>query len=122
MAKILVIDDEILLIQMVQIRLEANEYEVITANDGEEGLEKAKSEKPDLIILDIMMPNMDGYQVCKLLKTDEQYNKIPIILFTGSTADDIEETSKKVGADALIRKPFDPPVFLAKIKELLEKS
>jgi len=77
----LLIDDESQMVDMVQMRLEANGYEVISANDGEEGLEKAKSEKPDLIILDVMMPKMDGYQVCTILKHDAQYNKIPISRF-----------------------------------------
>jgi len=119
--KILVVDDEIQLIELVQTRLEANGYEVITANDGEEGLEKAKSEKPDLIILDVMMPKMDGYKVCSLLKNDEQYKNIPIILFTGKAQEDFEDVGKKAGADAFITKPFDPPELLAKIEELLKK-
>jgi len=120
MAKILVVDDESHLIELVQMRLEANGYEVITANDGEEGLEKAKSEKPDLILLDVMMPKMDGYKACSLLKSDEQFRKIPIILFTGKAQDDFEEVGKKAGADAFITKPFDPPDLLAKIEELLK--
>jgi len=120
--KILVVDDESHLIELVQMRLEANEYEVITARDGEEGLEKAKSESPDLIILDVMMPKIDGYKVCGLLKNDEQYKNIPIILFTGKAQDDFKEVGKKVGADAFITKPFDALVLLAKIEELLDKS
>ena len=120
--KILVVDDEIQLIELVQTRLEANGYEVITANDGEEGLEKAKSEEPDLILLDVMMPKMDGYKVCGLLKNDEQYRTIPVILFTGKAQEDFEDVGKKAGADAFITKPFEPPVLLAKIEELLKKS
>jgi len=81
MAKILIVDDEIQLIQMVQMRLEANGYEVVTANDGVEGLKKVKSENPDLIILDIMMPKMDGFEACDLLKKDPQTSQIPIIFF-----------------------------------------
>jgi len=120
--KILVVDDEADLIMMVQMRLEANEYEVISANDGEEGLEKAKNEKPDLILLDVMMPKINGYQVCTILKQDAQYNKIPIILFTGKAQDDFEKAGKKAGADAFITKPFDPPDLLSKVEELLKKS
>ena len=121
MAKILVVDDEINLIKLVRIRLEAHGHEVIVANDGKEGLEKAKSEKPDLIILDVMMPKMDGYLVCRLLKTDVLYMNIPIILFTGKAQDDFEEIGDKVGADAFIKKPFDSKVFLGKVEELLKK-
>jgi len=122
MSKILIVDDELDLIKMVQMRLEANGYEVVTANDGEEGLEKAKSEEPDLILLDVMMPKMDGYQVTSLLKNDEQYRKIPIILFTGKAQKDFKDVGKKAGADAFMTKPFDPPDLLAKIEELLKKS
>jgi len=84
MEKILIVDDEVNLIKLVQMRLEAHGYEVISANDGEKGLEKAKSENPDLIILDVMMPKMGGYEVCRLLKTDAMYTNIPIIRFTAS--------------------------------------
>ena len=79
--KILIIDDEPGLIKMVRIRLEANGYEVVSARNGEEGIEKVKSEIPDLIILDIMMPKMDGYEVCNALKSDKRYSMIPIIYF-----------------------------------------
>lgn len=119
MPKILVVDDEMQLITMVQMRLEANGYEVITANDGQEGLEKAKSENPDLIMLDVMMPKMDGYKVCGLLKKDTRYSKIPVILFTARAQQGDHEVGKEVGADAYITKPFEPPVLLAKIEELL---
>ena len=121
MAKILIVDDEIQLITMVQMRLEANGYEVITANDGEKGLEKAKTENPDLIMLDVMMPKMDGYKVCGLLKNDTRYSKIPIILFSARAQQDDKDVGGEVGADAYITKPFEPPVLLAKIEELIGK-
>ena len=120
--KILVVDDESQLVEMLQLRLEANGYEVISANNGEEGLEKAKTENPDLILLDVMMPKMNGYQVCTILKNDAQHNKIPIFLFSGKEQVDFEKIGKKVGADAITINPFDPTVLLAKIEELLKKS
>ncbi len=122
MAKILVIDDETQLIEMVQMRLEAAGYEVVTASDGQEGLDKAKSIEPDLILCDVMMPKMDGYKVCGLLKNDSRYSKIPLILFTARAQQDDQDVGDEVGADAYITKPFEPPVLLAKIKELLEQS
>ena len=122
MSKILVIDDETQLIEMVQMRLEAAGYEVITASDGQEGLDKAKSVEPDLILCDVMMPKMDGYKVCGLLKNDSRYSKIPLILFTARAQQDDQDVGDEVGADAYITKPFEPPVLLAKIKELLEQS
>ncbi len=122
MAKILVIDDETQLIEMVQMRLEAAGYDVVTASDGQEGLDKAKSVEPDLILCDVMMPKMDGYKVCGLLKNDSRYSKIPLILFTARAQQDDQDVGDEVGADAYITKPFEPPVLLAKIKELLEQS
>jgi DNA-binding response OmpR family regulator len=121
MVKLLLVDDEKQLIEMVQMRLEANGYEVITANDGQEGLEKAKTENPDLIMLDVMMPKMDGYKVCGLLKNDSRYKNIPIILFSARAQQDDTEVGKEVGADAYVTKPFEPLVLLAKIKELLKE-
>jgi DNA-binding response OmpR family regulator len=122
MPRILIVDDEVQLITMVQMRLEANGYEVITANDGEAGLQKAKTENPDLIMLDVMMPKMDGYKVCGLLKNDTRYSKIPVVLFTARAQQGDKEVGTEVGADAYITKPFEPPVLLAKIKELLDKK
>ena len=120
--RILVVDDEKFMVTVVKDRLEASGYEVLTAGDGQEALEKARSEGPDLIILDIMMPKLDGYQVCRMLKFDEKYNKIPIILFTARAQSSDELLGKEVGADAYVVKPFTPSVLLAKIKELLDKN
>lgn len=117
--KILIVDDEAELVDLVKIRLEAAGYEVAKAFDGQEGLDKAKLEKPDLILLDIMMPKMDGYKVCGLLKMDARFKKIPIILFSAKAQKEDAELAKEVGADLYITKPFEAPVLLAKIKELL---
>ncbi len=122
MPRILLVDDEAQLVTMVQMRLEANGYEVVTASNGQEGLDKAKSENPDLIMMDVMMPKMDGYKVCGLLKNDTRYSKIPIILFTARAQQDDKELGGEVGADAYITKPFEPPMLLAKIEELLNKA
>ena len=121
MPKILVVDDEHNLIKIVKKNLEVYGYEVIAAYDGKEGIEKVKSEKPDLVILDVIMPRMDGYQACRLLKTDALYADIPIILFTSKALGDFDEIGDKAGADAFVAKPFDLKVLLAKIEELLEK-
>lgn len=117
--KILVVDDEEDVIKAFVFRLGLNNYEVITAQDGQEGLNKARSEAPDLIVLDLMLPKMDGYKVCALLKTDNRYRKIPIIIFTARGDKEDEIMAKEAGADAFIMKPFDPHVLLAKIQELL---
>lgn len=120
--RLLLVDDEKDLVETVKFRLEANNYEVLTAYDGSEGLDKAKKEKPDLIILDLMLPKMDGYKVCGLLKADVRYNKIPVIMFTARAQETDMAMGKEVGADTYITKPFEPQVLLAKIKALLGES
>lgn len=119
--RILLVDDEKDLVETVVFRLEANNYEVITACDGQEGLDKAKKEKPDLIILDLMLPKMDGYKVCGLLKADVRYNKVPIIMFSARAQESDEKMGKEAGADAYITKPFEAQALLSKIKELLRE-
>ena len=119
--RILLVDDETQLVEMVKIRLEASDYEVLCAYDGQEALDKARKEKPDLIILDLMLPKIDGYKVCRMLKFDEKYKNIPIILFSARAQETDVKLGKEVGADAYISKPFDPPSLLGKIKELLQE-
>jgi DNA-binding response OmpR family regulator len=118
--KILLIDDEKDLVETVVFRLEGSGYEVITASDGKEGLNKAKKENPDLIVLDLMLPMIDGYKVCGLLKADVKYNKIPIIMFTARAQESDKAIGREVGADAYITKPFEPQILMDKIKELLK--
>lgn len=120
MKKILLVDDETQLVEMIKLRLEANNYEVVTAYDGMEALEKAKKEKPDLIILDIMLPKMDGYKVCRMLKFDEKYKRIPIIMFTARVQETDKKIGMEVGADDYLAKPFEPQVLLEKIKDFLK--
>ena len=118
--KILLVDDEVQLSDMVKIRLEAVGHEVVVAYDGQEGLNKAKELKPDLIILDLMLPKIDGYKVCRMLKFDDKYKHIPIILFTAKAQDDDKKIGDEVKADAYITKPFEPAVLMGKVKELLK--
>ena len=117
--KILVIDDEPRLLKAITIRLKASGYEVITGQDGAEGLEKAKSLNPDLIVLDILMPKMDGYEVCRLLKFDEKYKSIPVIMLTAKAQDIDKAMGKKVGADDYITKPFETQDLVDKVKKHL---
>ena len=118
--KILLVDDEKDLVNIVKFRLEVNNYEVITAYDGNEALEKARSTKPDLIILDLMLPKIDGYKVCGLLKKDARYTRIPIIMFTAKAQEEDVKLGHEVGADAYITKPFEPHVLLTKIQDLIK--
>lgn len=119
--RILLVDDEKDMVYAVKMQLEAEGYEVIVAYDGQEGLDKARKEKPDLIILDLMLPKIDGYKVCRMLKFDEKYKKIAIIMFTARIQKSDEKTGYEVGADAYMTKPFEPRKLIAKIKELLKE-
>jgi len=117
--KILIVDDEEGIVKVVKMYLEHHRYEVITALDGQEGLEKAKTEKPDLIVLDLMLPKINGYKVCGLLKKDARHAKIPVILFTARAQEKDVKLGEEVGADAYITKPFEPEALLSKIEELM---
>lgn len=119
--RILLVEDETDMAYAVTLQLEAKGYEVIPAADGQEGLDKARKEKPDLIILDLMLPKIDGYKVCRMLKFDSKYEKTPVILFTARAQESDKKTGRDVGADAYITKPFEPRVLLDKIRELLAK-
>lgn len=118
--KILIVDDEPQLVELLKIRLEANDYEVLVAVDGQEGLKMARSKKPDLIILDLMLPKIDGFALCRMLKFDEKYKSIPIIMFTARAQESDKKLGREVGADEYITKPFDPQVLLKKIEDLLK--
>jgi DNA-binding response OmpR family regulator len=117
--KILVVDDEEDIVATIKMRLEASGFEVITASDGNTAYEKAKAESPDLIILDLMLPGMDGYQVCRLLKFDDYYKRIPIIMLTAQGQKEDREWGQKVGADLYLTKPFEPKELVEKIREFL---
>ena len=119
--KILIVDDENDLVETLKYRLEIADYEVITATDGQEGLKKARSESPDLVILDLMLPKLDGYRVCRMLKFDEKFKNIPVILFSARVQESDIKMGEEQGADAYITKPFDPKALLEKIDALLLK-
>ena len=114
--KILIVDDEPHIVMVVKVRLEKAGYEVISAGDGREGLDKARTEKPDLILLDLMLPLISGDEVCRTLKADPEYKKIPIIIFTARA----RQTDNC--ADDIVNKPFDPKQLLEKIAALLGKK
>jgi len=119
--KILIVDDETDFRMMLRTRLEANNYEVSEAEDGAAGLEKARKTKPDLVILDVMMPKMDGYKVARLLKFDEKYRKIPIIMLTARSQQTDRETGMAVGGDAYLTKPYKPEDMLETVAKLLSE-
>ena len=104
--KILLVDDEPSIAKVVGKRLELAGYEVVVASDGQDGLQKAQTQAPDLVILDIMLPKLNGYEVCTMLKGDKRYQQIPIVMFSARGQDQDVETSKSCGADGYVMKPF----------------
>jgi DNA-binding response OmpR family regulator len=114
--KILVVDDNPNIVKLLEYRLKANEYEVITAHDGEEALDKLHQAKPDLMILDVVLPKLDGYKVLSILRADEQYKDIPVVMLTARGQAKDVETGMGLGAISYITKPFRPDVLLGVIK------
>lgn len=119
--KILFIEDEPDQILMISLRFEKSGYEVISSMDGLEGLKKAAAEKPDLILLDVIMPGIDGLEVCRRLRKNPATKHIPVITTTAAGMDDVEHECRTAGADDCVRKPYDSADLLLKIKRLLEK-
>jgi CheY-like chemotaxis protein len=119
--KILFIEDEPDQIVMIALRLEKNNYEVISSMDGEEGVAMAIKEKPDLILADVIMPGIDGFEVCRRLRKNPVTKHIPIISTTAAGIDDVEHQCLAAGADDCVRKPYDSADLLTKIRRLLER-
>jgi two-component system alkaline phosphatase synthesis response regulator PhoP len=123
MKKILVVDDEPYIVKLIESRLKANDYEVIVSYDGEEGLAKAIQSLPDLIILDIMMPKMDGPAIAEAIRANPKTARIPIIFLTALVKKtETENTDHVIGGQYFIAKPFKPEELLATIKSVLQKK
>jgi len=118
--KILMVDDEVDLVETVRFPLEMEGYQVLVSYNGEDALNQARKENPDLIILDIMLPKLDGYKVCRLLKFDERYRHIPILMLTAKTQEKDKLLGKETGADEYITKPFEINELLEKVKNYLK--
>jgi len=117
--KILVVDDDRVIQQLIEVNLELEGYEVVKASNGEEALAMFASERPDLVILDVMMPKLNGKDVCRKLKSDPETAKTPII-FLSARAQEIDvEAGLELGADAYVTKPFDPSTLLDTVSSLL---
>ena len=117
--RILIVDDEKDIVESVQFRLEFEGFECLAAHDGEDALSRAKKESPNLILLDVMLPKMNGYQVCRLLKSDENYKHIPIIMITAKVQESDKFWGKESGADDYVTKPFDMEELIQKIQGYL---
>ncbi len=116
---ILVIDDEKDIVKLLQYNLEKEGYQVLSALSGEEGLEAARNKKPDLILLDLMLPGVDGLEVCRLLKTDPKTRLIPVMMLTAKGSEIDQVVGLELGASDYVPKPFSVKVVLARVKNLL---
>lgn len=127
MKKILLVDDDVEFCEAAKLLLDSEGYEVILAYDGKEGLEKARAEKPNLVILDVMMPEMNGYDVCVVVKADPELKKIPVVLLTAVDQALFKTTYTKVmglmtEADDYIAKPVEPVELVKRVEDLLGKD
>ena len=120
--KVLVVDDEIYIVHILDFSLGMEGYEVITALDGEQALERLDADKPDMIVLDIMMPKLDGYEVCRTIKSNPATRHIPVILLSAKGRNVDQKMGFDVGADDYITKPFSPRKLVERINQLLGQA
>ena len=117
--KILVVEDDPSASRLVGYALEQEGYRVITASDGLEGLTKAQNEHPDLIVLDVMLPGLDGYDICQQLRQKPETAELPILMLSAKARQEDKDTGFKIGANDYLAKPADPSLIVAKVKALL---
>jgi two-component system, OmpR family, alkaline phosphatase synthesis response regulator PhoP len=119
--KILIVDDEVDLVETVRFPLEMEGYRVLVSYNGEDALNQARKENPDLILLDLMLPKMDGYKVCRLLKFDDRCKHIPILMLTAKSQEKDMTLGMEAGANEYLTKPFDIRDLLKKVKAHLNQ-
>jgi two-component system phosphate regulon response regulator PhoB len=120
--KILVVDDEPDAVELIEFNLKAAGYDVVRANDGEEALKKARMTLPDLIVLDLMLPEVDGMEVCKILRRDQKTSSIPVVMVTAKAAEIDRVLGLELGADDYVTKPFSPRELVLRVKRLLKSG
>jgi DNA-binding response OmpR family regulator len=119
-ARILIVDDEPDLLSVLRFGLEAEGFDVLEASDGERGLDLARTERPDLLVLDLMLPRMDGYKVCRALKFDERYRRLPIFILSARSGETDRRLALDLGADDFITKPYEVKDLVARIRAQLQ--
>jgi DNA-binding response OmpR family regulator len=118
--KILVVDDEADLVSVLRFGLEVEGFEVISASDGEQGLNLAREAQPALLLLDLMLPKLDGYKVCRALKFDERYRTMPIFILSARSGEEDRRLALEMGADAFITKPYEMKELVSRIRARLQ--
>ena len=118
--RILVADDEIYILHILEFSLNLEGYEVISATSGAEALLKVAADRPDLVVLDVLMPEIDGHEVCRRLKSDERTRDIPVVFLSAKDTPADQEIGLRLGADAYITKPFSPQRLIDTIQGLLD--
>jgi two-component system alkaline phosphatase synthesis response regulator PhoP len=119
--RILAVEDEMDILDVIRYNLEKEGYPVVTATTGEEAIDKAREEQPDLILLDLMLPEMDGFDVCKIIKNDPLTASIPILMVTAKGEESDIVTGLELGAEDYITKPFHPRVLIARVRAALRR-
>ena len=119
-ATVLVVDDDPVIQKLLQVNFEMEDYNVLTASDGEEGLARARNERPDIVVLDIMMPKMNGLEVARALKDDGGTSSIPVILLSAKAQAGDVQAGLDRGANAYVTKPFDPLDLLDRVGTLIK--
>jgi DNA-binding response OmpR family regulator len=120
--RILIVDDESDLVSVLRIGLEIEGFEVIEAADGEEGLKRAQRDRPHLLVLDLMLPKLDGYKVCRALKFDERYRNLPIVVLSARSGEQDRKLALDMGADAFVSKPYDMAELVKLIRAELKRT
>lgn len=120
--KILIVDDNPAICSMLEKLFKIYHYQTVTVNDGLKGLSAARTENPDLIVLDVMLPEMDGYKVCKMIKFDQNLKKIPVLILTSRMTPEDEQLAFECGADAFLPKATKTEAVLAEIDKLLKRQ
>jgi len=120
--RILVVDDEEDVLELVRYNLDRSGYQTETASSGEEALSKARKSLPDLIILDLMLPGIDGLEVCKKLKSDGKTEQIPVIMLTAKGDESDIVTGLELGAEDYVTKPFSPKILIARVRRILHRA
>ena len=120
--RILIVDDDPVIVRLLQINFRLEGYDVDTASHGEEALERVRSQRPDVVILDVMMPGLDGWEVCRQLKANPAVRHIPVIFLSARAQDEDRQRGYALGVDEYVTKPFDPGHLVEIVRAALAKS